>query len=82
MVWDEVNHETIELITNQFSWTENTIADLYKARWEIEQFFKNIKQQLKIKSFIGTSPNAVLIKIWTAMITILLLKYLKACAKY
>jgi hypothetical protein len=82
VVWDEVNHQTIELITNQFYWTANTIADLYKARWEIEQFFKDIKQLLKIKSFLGTSPNAVLIQIWTAMITILVLKYLKACARY
>ena len=82
VIWDEVNQQTIELITNQFYWTANTIAELYKARWEIEQFFKDIKQLLKIKSFLGTSPNAVLIQIWTAMITILILKYLKACAKY
>jgi hypothetical protein len=82
VVWDEINQQTIELITNQFSWTANTISDLYKARWEIEQFFKDIKQLLKIKSFLGTSPNAVLIQIWTAMITILIIKYLKACAKH
>lgn len=82
VVWDEVNQQTIELITNQFTWTANTISELYKARWEIEQFFKDIKQLLKIKSFLGTSPNAVLIQIWTAMITILIIKYLKACAKY
>jgi IS4 transposase len=82
VVWDEVNQQTIELITNQFTWTANTISDLYKARWDIEQFFKDIKQLLKIKSFLGTSPNAVLIQIWTAMITILVFKYLKACAKY
>jgi hypothetical protein len=82
VVWDEVNQQTIEFITNQFSWTANTISGLYKARWDIEQFFKDIKQLLKIKSFLGTSPTAVLIQIWTAMITILVLKYLKACAKY
>ncbi len=82
VVWDEINQQTIELITNQFTWTANTISDLYKARWEIEQFFKDIKQLLKIKSFLGTSPNAVLIQIWTAMITILIIKYLKASAKY
>lgn len=82
VVWDEVNQQTIELITNQFTWTANTISDLYKARWEIEQFFKDIKQLLKIKSFLGTSPNAVLIQIWTAMITILIIKYLKASATY
>lgn len=82
VIWDEVKQQTIELITNQFTWTANTISELYKARWEIEQFFKDIKQLLKIKSFLGTSPNAVLIQIWTAMITILILKYLKACAKF
>ena len=82
MVWDEINQQTIELITNQFYWTANTISELYKARCEIEQFFKDIKQLLKIKSFLGTSPNAVLIQIWTAMITILIIKYLKASAKH
>jgi hypothetical protein len=82
VVWDEVNQQTIELITNNFSWTANTIGELYQARWAIENFFKDIKQLLKIKSFLGTSPNAVLIQIWTAMITILILKYLKASAKY
>ena len=82
MVWDEINQQTIEIITNQFTWTANTIGDLYKARWEIEIFFKDIKQLLKIKTFLGTTPNAVLIQVWTAMITILILKYLKASAKY
>lgn len=82
VVWDEVNQQTIEIITNQFTWTANTIGELYRARWDIEIFFKDIKQLLKIKSFLGTSPNAVLIQIWTAMITILVLKYLKASAKY
>ena len=82
VVWDEQNQQTIELITNHFFWTANTIGELYKARWEIEVFFKEIKQLLKIKSFLGTTSNAVLIQVWTAMITILILKYLKACAKY
>ncbi len=59
-----------------------TIADLYKARWQVELFFRDIKQLLHIKTFIGTSENAVKIQIWTALITILLLKYLKNIAKY
>ena len=80
--WDEVNNKTIEIITNQFTWTANTISELYKARWEIEVFFKDIKQLLKIKTFLGTNPNAVLIQVWTAMITILIMKYLKATAKF
>ncbi len=81
-IYDEQNDQTIVLITNQLSWTANTISELYKSRWQIEIFFKEIKQLLKIKSFIGTSENAVMIQIWTAMISILILKYLKAIAKY
>lgn len=81
-IYDQENETTIELITNQLSWTANTISQLYKSRWQIEVFFKEIKQLLKIKSFIGTSENAVMIQVWTAMITILMLKFLKAIAKY
>lgn len=81
-IYDEKNNQIIELITNQLSWTANTISELYKSRWQIEIFFKEIKHLLKIKSFIGTSENAVMIQIWTAMITILMLKFLKAIAKY
>lgn len=81
-VWNEENKQEIELITNQMSWTANTISELYKARWQIEIFFREIKQLLHIKSFIGTSENAVMIQIWTALITILVLKALKAMAKY
>lgn len=82
VVWDQENQEPIEIVTNNFSWTAATIADLYKSRWQIEIFFKEIKQLLRIKSFLGTSPNAVLIQVWTAMITILILKYLRAIARY
>ncbi|MDZ7695322.1 MAG: IS4 family transposase [Balneolaceae bacterium] len=81
-VWDAENEQVIELITNQFSWTANTIGELYKARWQVEIFFREIKQLLHIKSFIGTTENAVMIQIWTALITILILKALKAMAKY
>lgn len=81
-LWDEENQQVIEVITNQMSWTANTITELYKARWEVEIFFRDIKQQLHIKSFIGTSQNAVMIQIWTALITILILKALKTQAKY
>lgn len=82
VAYDEKNNRPIELITNQLSWTANTISELYKSRWQIEIFFKEIKQLLKIKSFIGTTENAVMIQVWTAMITILMLKFLKAIAKY
>lgn len=81
-VWDEKNEQTIEIITNQMSWTANTISELYKSRWQIEIFFREIKQLLHIKSFIGTSENAVMIQIWTALITIVVLKMLRQLAKY
>lgn len=81
-VWDQTNNQVIELITNQFKWSPNTIGDLYKSRWQIEIFFRDIKQLLHIKSFIGTSENAVMTQIWTALITILILKALKVQAKH
>jgi len=81
-LWDDKNQQVIEVITNQMSWTANTIGELYKSRWQIEIFFREIKQLLHIKSFIGTSENAVMIQIWTALITILMLKALKAKAKF
>ena len=81
-VWDEENNQVIELITNQFNWSPNTIGELYKSRWQVEIFFRDIKQLLHIKSFIGTSENAVMIQIWTALITILILKALKAQSQF
>lgn len=81
-IWDDKNEQTIELITNNFKWSAQTIGELYKSRWQIEVFFRDIKQLLHIKTFVGTSKNAVLIQIWSALITILLLKVLKATAKY
>jgi hypothetical protein len=81
-VYDEENQKVIELITNNLAWTASTIAELYKQRWRIEIFFKELKQHLKIKSFIGTNENAMWIQIWTALITLLLLRYLKEIAKY
>jgi hypothetical protein len=81
-VWDEENKQVIELIKNQFNWSPNTIGELYKSRWQVEIFFRDIKQLLHIKSFIGTSENAVMIQIWTALITILILKALKAQSQF
>lgn len=82
VIYDRKNDNTIILVTNNFTWTAKTISELYKGRWNIEAFFKMLKQQLKIKTFIGTSLNAVMIQIWTAMTTILLMKYLKQRGKY
>ncbi len=81
-IWDDVNEQVIEVITNQITWTANTISELYKSRWQIEIFFREIKQLLHIKSFIGTTENAVMIQIWSALITILVLKVLREIAKY
>lgn len=81
-VYDEKNNKVIELLTNNLTWTASTIAELYKQRWMVEIFFKELKSHLKIKSFIGTNENAMWIQIWTALITLLLLRYLKELAKY
>ena len=64
-------------VRNNFKLAAKTIADIYKSRWQVELFFKWIKQNLKIKSFIGTSKNAVMTQIWIAMCVYLLLSFLK-----
>jgi hypothetical protein len=66
------------LLTNHLTFGSTTIALIYKERWQIEIFFKTIKQNLKIKTFVGTSANALKIQIWTALLVILILKILKA----
>lgn len=76
-VWDAENEQIIVLLTNHLTFGATTIASIFKDRWQIEIFFKTIKQNLKIKTFVGTSRNAVLVQIWTALIAILVLKYLK-----
>ena len=77
VVWDAENEREISLLTNQLNLPATTIGAIYKERWQIEIFFKTLKQNLRIKTFYGTSVNAVMIQFWTAMIAILLLKYLK-----
>jgi len=72
----------IVLLTNQFKWSATTIAKVYKERWQIELFFKALKQQLKVKSFVGTSQNALLSQMWVALIAYLLLSYLKFKSKF
>jgi putative transposase len=64
-------------LTNVFDLPAKTIADIYKERWQVELFFKWIKQNLKIKSFLGTSKNAVMTQIWIALITLLMIAYYK-----
>ena len=68
-------------LTNNFKLAARTIADIYKARWQVELFFKWIKQNLKIKSFVGTSKNAVMTQIWIALCMYLLLAFLKFQSK-
>ena len=80
--YDEEHDQLYKFVTNIFDLAAKTIADIYKARWDIEIFFKWLKQNLKIKTFLGTSKNAVLTQIWTAMIYYLLLTYIKYQTKY
>ena len=79
---DPETGKIIVILTNNFTWSARTIAQIYKERWQIELFFKCIKQQLKVKSFVGTSKNALLSQLWVALITYLLLSYLKFKSKF
>jgi len=76
-VYKEDENKIINIITNQLDWKARTIADLYKKRWDIELFFKAIKQNLQIKTFVGTSENAVKSQIYVALICYLLLELIK-----
>ncbi len=76
VAWDAENEREIVLLTNHLKFSANTISAIYKDRWQIELFFKALKQNLKIKTFVGTSENALYVQIWTALIAMLLIKYL------
>lgn len=76
-VWVEDTQETMVFVTNNLTLVAPTISAIYKERWQIELFFKALKQSLKVKTFIGTSENAVQTQIWTALIAMLLIKYLQ-----
>jgi hypothetical protein len=80
-VWDVMNEREIVLLTNLQEFGATTVAAIYKDRWEIELFFKALKQNLKVKTFVGTSENALRIQIWTALLAILLLKWLHHLSK-
>lgn len=74
--------EVLVFLTNHHRLAADTIAAIYKERWQIELFFKALKQNLKIKTFVGTSANAVRIQIWTALIAMLLFRYLQLCSRF
>ena len=78
---DPVTGKHYVFLTNNFKLSAKTIADIYKARWQVELFFKWVKQNLKIKSFIGTSKNAVMTQIWIALCIYLLLAFIKFQSK-
>ena len=81
VVWDEPNERQVVLLTNLLEFGSSTIAAIYQQRWQIELFFKALKQNLKVKSFVGTSENALRIQIWTALTALLLLKWLHHLSK-
>lgn len=79
--FDKETNKFYSFITNNFKLVASTIAEIYRQRWNIETFFKWIKQNLKVKSFLGTSQNAVLTQIWIALIYYILLSYIKFLSK-
>jgi len=81
-VWDETQQRTLVFLTNHPHFAASTIAAIYRQRWQIELFFKALKQNLRIKTFVGTSANALQIQIWTALIALLVLKYLQLRARF
>jgi len=81
VAWDADNEREIVLLTNLLEFGSTTIAAIYKERWQIELFFKALKQNLTVKTFVGTSENALRIQIWTALIALLLLKWLHHLSK-
>ncbi len=81
-IWDEKKQEPIVFLTNLLEFGATTIAAIYKDRWQVELFFKALKQTLKVKTFVGTSANAVKTQVWTALIAMLVLKYLQLKSKF
>jgi len=81
-IWDEEKQESIVFLTNLLEFGATTIAAIYKDRWQVELFFKALKQTLKVKTFVGTSANAVKTQVWTALIAMLVLKYLQLKSKF
>jgi Domain of unknown function (DUF4372)/Transposase DDE domain len=81
-IWDAEKQEAIVFLSNLLGFGATTIAAIYKDRWQVELFFKALKHTLKIKTFVGTSANAVRTQVWTALIAMLVLKYLQLKSKF
>jgi len=81
-VYDPEKDTTLVFLTNHLAFGATTIAAIYKDRWQIELFFKALKQNLKIKTFVGTSANALKVQVWTALIAMLVLKYLQLRSRF
>jgi hypothetical protein len=77
VVLDPETGKKFEFLTNKMDFAASTIAKIYRDRWQIETFFKALKQSLRVKTFVGTSANALKTQIWTALIAMLILKYLQ-----
>jgi hypothetical protein len=80
--YDPDKKEYVCIITNNLELPAETIGLLYRQRWQIEIFFRDLKQNFHIKSFVGTSPNAVLIQIWTALLSILIIKFMQLMSRF
>lgn len=81
-VWNEEKQQVVVFLTNHLKFAASTIAAIYRDRWQIELFFKALKQSLKVKTFVGTSANALKTQVWTALIAMLIVKYLQLRATF
>jgi IS4 transposase len=79
---NDEKQDVLVFLTNHLKFSASTIAEIFKERWQIDIFFKALKQNLKIITFVGTSAKAVKIQIWTALIAILILRYLQLRSRF
>lgn len=80
--YDQEQQREFHFLTNNLRLAATTIAAIYKDRWAVELFFKALKQNLKIKTFVGTSPTAVKTQVWTALITMLMLRLMQLKSRW
>jgi Transposase DDE domain/Domain of unknown function (DUF4372) len=81
-IWDPQSEQVLVFLSNNLKFGASTIAAIYKDRWAVELFFKALKQNLKLKTFVGTSPNAVKTQVWSALIAMLILRYLQLKSRF